>query len=276
MSKPVLFLDIDGVLNSRWWATQSKHSHGTDAAALDPACCALLRGVLDATGAGVVLSSSWRHVVTLDGMAGLLAQRGCPGVRFIGATPEWVSRGETIVRGFESRGHEIRAWLSEHPECERFAIVDDDREARHASRRFVRTDPEVGLTPRDCARLVALLNALGRPTSVRPRPGRQEESMETLSELIGQAHAAKARVIARMEQTSTSIVTYRDGVMEWEGDADLAALEQAMHEAVGRATERFHRLMMETHPAALHSYPEGPAVIEAMRAATASRSSGGE
>jgi hypothetical protein len=58
----VLFLDIDGVLNSTayWWREGQDVPMG-QAGAIDPAAVARLNRIIEATGAVVVLSSSWRR-----------------------------------------------------------------------------------------------------------------------------------------------------------------------------------------------------------------------
>jgi hypothetical protein len=162
-SKPVLFLDIDGVLNSARWFEKSISERGgvnaTDwAKMLDPECCIRLRHVLLATRCDVVLSSSWRSAHGNDDVAAFIASRGCP-ISFIGATPEWRSKHGSVVAGYETRGAEIQAWLlAQNPErTGPIAIVDDCNDMGPLGNRLVRTDREVGLQDANVIRLIFLL-----------------------------------------------------------------------------------------------------------------------
>ena len=53
----VIFLDFDGVLNSAKYLL----GHGDCGVAIDPARMALLKQIVDATDAKIVLSTSWRE-----------------------------------------------------------------------------------------------------------------------------------------------------------------------------------------------------------------------
>lgn len=181
----VLFLDVDGVLNSSAYLElrAAARANGDWAQLLDPAACALLNDVLAATGARIVLSSDWRfRVESLVHMERMLRARGALCAEIVGQTPDIVRRckdegvafrlrwlSEQLRAGREladiktwpwaGRGDEILAWLAEHPNVERYAVVDDDDAGmREAATRLVQTDPAVGLTQANADALVALLN----------------------------------------------------------------------------------------------------------------------
>ena len=150
----VLFVDIDGVLNSRSYVQRAgwEPPLGTerDLQIIDPEAVALLNLVVEATGAHLVITSSWRATYEVDVLRSMLEQRGFSG-RILGVTPELVGR---------QRSKEIARWLAE---CERevvesFAIVDDedDAGADHPPR-FVQTTFDEGLTRTHALRLIALL-----------------------------------------------------------------------------------------------------------------------
>lgn len=148
---PVLFLDVDGVLNSeRWWASMPPPPNPPPQW-VDPACVARLDALARETGARLVLSSSWRLILGVEKTGAALASRGL-------SAP---LAGETPVRthdGAEAdRWGEIRAWLDLHPEVTRWAIVDDLPLAGVPDGRLVQTSIAVGLTDEDCARLRAVL-----------------------------------------------------------------------------------------------------------------------
>ena len=110
----VLFLDIDGVLNSRRsciaFGGYPHEVTGHPRQMFDEVAVALIRGIVKQAGAKVVLSSSWR-IVDDHGHIG----QGLD-MPIIDATP--------VLAG--KRGEEIAAWLAAHPEVETYAIVDDD------------------------------------------------------------------------------------------------------------------------------------------------------
>src|SRR5690606_20696318 len=117
----VIFLDIDGVLNS----TRSSAALGgmpwpglkkeRDWQLFDPVAVGLLRRACEKTGAVCVLSSSWRALLDDFGLQDL-AQR--LGVKIIGRT--------RTTQGGEIRGKQIADWLEAHPEVDAYAILDDD------------------------------------------------------------------------------------------------------------------------------------------------------
>lgn len=142
----VVFLDIDGVLNShRTVYAFGDFPHGTkpDAVALfDQVAVAMVRNLCRAAGAVVVLSSSWRK---LHRWADVGAALGLP---IIDATP---SLG-TI------RGAEIADWLQRHPEVTHYAIVDDDSDMLpEQAGHFVQTNARDGLTMTAFEGLCAIL-----------------------------------------------------------------------------------------------------------------------
>lgn len=154
----LVFLDFDGVLNSGTYQRTvaagltdaefvTRSSKLLDADAVEKVNC-----LLAATGARVVVSSTWRIGMTVPEVQALLEERGFAGV-VCGLTPQL----------HVERGTEIQAWLEErrtHPEHAggvRFVILDDG-EMGELSPHHVKTDFEVGLTDADCARAIELLS----------------------------------------------------------------------------------------------------------------------
>lgn len=56
----VIFLDIDGVLNSNDWYVKTRGVGGYNGGDVDPECIELINDLIDATGAKIIMSSSWR------------------------------------------------------------------------------------------------------------------------------------------------------------------------------------------------------------------------
>lgn len=130
----VLFLDIDGVLNSaRSCYALGGFPHGFDAenkAKFDHVAIALVRKLCEETGASICLSSSWRIIHSVHECANGLD------LPIFGRTPSLSS----------SRGNEIAAWLADHPEVTTYAIIDDDSDMLPEQRRFfVKTNHYDGL-----------------------------------------------------------------------------------------------------------------------------------
>lgn len=153
----VLFLDIDGVLNSSGWMAAG-HMRDDVLGHFAPHLCARLERVLAATNAVIVVSSSWRIAHSDSAIQHYLRTRGVPSARVIGSTPTHVEQaGHGIRVGYESRGHEIVAWLRAHPQVASFAIVDDSDDMGPVKSRLVRTSWARGIEDVHVDRLIALL-----------------------------------------------------------------------------------------------------------------------
>ncbi len=137
----VLFLDIDGVLNSTRSAAafggcpwpRNRNMAG-DWEKFDQVAVKLMARLVQETGAHVVLSSTWR--------IGMDQDRATELGDFLG----YVISSATPGGGGE-RGTQIKQWLDEHPGVEKFVIVDDDSDMlAEQLPHFVKVDPRVGLT----------------------------------------------------------------------------------------------------------------------------------
>jgi hypothetical protein len=151
----VLFLDVDGVLNYR-----AIFGQGTPSPVC-PTAFRRVREVVQATGAKIGLSSTWRR-----GTRG--ADRHLDKLERIGLfelthddwrTPyDLPARGDGPLADYPSRGDEIADWLSRHPEVAAYAIVDDDSDMLEEQRQFfVQTTFEDGMLDRHRDALIAIL-----------------------------------------------------------------------------------------------------------------------
>lgn len=173
----VLFLDIDGVLNSENWFAYRIYCVKNNMVnilmnfvdtddrnikhkltMLDDRAIANLNRIIEETGCKVVLSSSWRspneseNIFTQD----LLKLKGFK-YEFYDVTPRlWFS--DFSIR----RGEEIKFWLdkeSEKHEIESFVILDDDSDMLpEQMNNFIHVDGQVGLTDRDVLTAIEILN----------------------------------------------------------------------------------------------------------------------
>lgn len=109
----VIFLDVDGVLNSNEYIEKIKNKNiqGIQSE-IDVEKVKLLKKAIDETGAKVVLSSSWRYTRNAHDLKELLGSFGI----YTDSTP--------FVRG--ERGLEIKQWLSDNQDVEDFVILDDE------------------------------------------------------------------------------------------------------------------------------------------------------
>jgi hypothetical protein len=119
----VLFLDIDGVLNSREWYLRNKENIITNSGfmyrhqeELDPKACALVNELCTEFSLAIVISSTWRRLHTIGEIQMMLANKGLH-APVIGATPQ-------LRGGF--RGQEVDEWLYDNPGVTKHVILDDD------------------------------------------------------------------------------------------------------------------------------------------------------
>ena len=161
----VLFLDIDGVLNTGWWYSQMDRNTPKDkyGYAFDPKSVANLKKILDKTGADIVISSSWKSFGLLE-LEDMWKDRGLPG-KIIGITPNTVS-DEMLLNAdldhmelFSIRGMEINEWLTKNGKhVSHYVIIDDmDNFLPEQKSHFVQTNPEVGITTEDTERAIMIL-----------------------------------------------------------------------------------------------------------------------
>ena len=162
----VLFLDIDGVLNTKYWYTQMDRNTPKDkyGYAFDPNSVANLKRIVEDTGAEIVISSSWK-CMGLSQMEDMWRDRNLPG-RIIGITPNSVSDEMLLnadidsIELFHIRGMEIKEWLAKHGKrVSNYVIIDDmDNMLPEQQSHFVQTNPEIGITKDDVERSITILN----------------------------------------------------------------------------------------------------------------------
>ena len=179
-STRIVFLDVDGVLNSlrsaardnaagktrdTLWMSGFYGGHGgdwseridrairPDGVLWDQECVGHLRWLLQQTGALVVISSTWKVHCPTDCFRRMLAFYDCE-AEVVGATPDLRHHGDF-------RGNEIKLWLDFHPAIRRYVILDDcgDMTDEQKAGHFVQTDSSVGLTRADAEQAAALLLA---------------------------------------------------------------------------------------------------------------------
>lgn len=160
----VIFLDIDGVLNSNIW-NNNHQKEISDGTLIDAEKVNLLAGLVRETGARIILHSGWKY--WFDENAKPLRKEAVrlqsmlvdEGLKIAGITPDHSTEEIRRTKRFSLiKAGEILAWLAEHEEVRRWVVIDDlDLHNEEVARHQVRTDAGVGLTSEDVRRAEELL-----------------------------------------------------------------------------------------------------------------------
>ena len=182
----VIFLDIDGVLNSNDWYVYREDNVDTysiDAQypfyEFDPRAIERLNRIIESTGAKIVVSSTWRHGETVESMQILFDRLSLKG-EIVGLTP-----GLSCKKPYEDksrytipRGCEIEWWLDNEGKFQRinwsreeqqkyidkaivknYVIFDDDSDMLFGQREhFIHTSFMFGLTDEHAEKAISILN----------------------------------------------------------------------------------------------------------------------
>ena len=107
----IIFLDIDGVLNSDDYIDRAKNEQGIEQH-IDIEKVTLLKKAINETNAQIVLTSSWKNSKDITSLRELFTKYEI----YFDVTPfiNW------------ERGLEIKQWLSKHKDVEDYIILDDE------------------------------------------------------------------------------------------------------------------------------------------------------
>ena len=159
----VIFLDIDGVLNTAnyqgWrqiWGLKTSDKHGC---LFSPRAVRNLRRLLKWTDAKIVISSSWR-LRCMEEMELMWVERKMPG-RIYDLTPYMYGHG----CDYANRGFEIDKWLHENHATENPFVILDDRYdfLPHQRPNAIITNYRRGLTLWDVLKARIILNNRKHP-----------------------------------------------------------------------------------------------------------------
>lgn len=151
----IVFLDIDGVLNSDvYYTMKSNVNKEFPFSEIDPRNIFLLNKILERTGAGIVISSNRRLEYTKDVISDCFKKLGFIG-EIIGYTPDLCSYNKFMVRG-----NEILKWMTD--ECPvnltNYVIIDDESEILYEQKdNFVKVDNAIGLCNTDVLKSIKIL-----------------------------------------------------------------------------------------------------------------------
>lgn len=145
----VVFLDVDGVLNSDDWAWDLFNKYGVQVyrenILYEPALLQLRR-IINETDAKIVISSSWRKIPSAYNDLKMWLNKY--GMAIYDKTP-YVGK---------TRGHDISAWLKKHSGIDEYVILDDDSDMDDQFDHFVMTNYFVGLTKENADECIKRLN----------------------------------------------------------------------------------------------------------------------
>ncbi len=166
MFETVIFLDVDGVLNCETSKSYVITEDRRVLTGIDKDKVKRLASIVAATGADIVLTSSWRNGwYTSDGF-------------LFGSTTlsnhakylrnHLYKKGKLFIRdktsnSYKGRGEEIIFWLKMHPQTKAWVVLDDDEEWSdfyehdEIMRHWVKTDYETGLTDDDATAAIQIL-----------------------------------------------------------------------------------------------------------------------
>lgn len=155
MNRPIVFLDFDGVLNTEQYqarlAIDGKPTKDAWGPLFDPCAVANLRKILEATDAAIVISSSWRYLYRLGSLRMMWEVRELPG-EILDTLPCGAS--------YISRGEDIEYWLEKHGHPD-YVIVDDlDDFLPSQHKRFVETNPTIGITGADAHKAIEIIDSI--------------------------------------------------------------------------------------------------------------------
>jgi hypothetical protein len=156
----VIFLDIDGVLNSQEFLQNNKNEP------VDKRNVSILRGVIDKTGAVIVMSSAWRlwfddNMMPKEGYSqylyDILSELG---IKIFAKTPDFSTEEIRAKKTFSHiKAKEIIAWLNEHRSVEKYAVIDDlDLMNEEVNARLIKINGQVGITEEDAIRVIDMIS----------------------------------------------------------------------------------------------------------------------
>lgn len=148
----IVFLDFDGVLNSRALVERAPRPLVLGPELLAEDAVARVERLAVEANAAIVVSSTWRLSFGRHALETMLRTRGLRTTRVLDVTP--------MIPHKRGRGQEIQAWLDAAPaergSLEGLVILDDEPDMLHLAPWLVQSSFETGLTDAHlaCARAV--------------------------------------------------------------------------------------------------------------------------
>jgi hypothetical protein len=182
----IIFLDIDGVLNSYTDFLESSlygHPFNTGKIVISSGKLCLLEYIVRNTDAKIVISSTWRSHFTLDEIYEMFKVRGFKLPRKV-----IIDKTETHRHGFSSgpeyfRKSEIKEWLKANKPIESYVILDDIRPSffEGMTDNLVTTRDDDGLNRLSTEQAITIL---GRNKKSQAKQDKYNESLDLLLSCI--------------------------------------------------------------------------------------------
>lgn len=146
----IIFLDIDGVLNSSNFLFKTKGIIVDPNDLIDKDNVSILNSITDATNAKIVISSDWRHgfIGNFNKLKSVMKNHGITGD----------IHGMTHTAS-DNRGKQILDWINDsYTKVDCYIVLDDNStDVDKVDRRLVRTNSIYGLTLDDAKIAIAML-----------------------------------------------------------------------------------------------------------------------
>jgi hypothetical protein len=161
----IIFLDVDGVLNSNFW-NENHQREISDGTLIDEDKVKLLSEIISRTEASIVLHSGWRfwfnkNIQPLRKESQRLVEiLKRYHIIISDITPDFSTEEIRETKKFSLvKAKEILAWLHEHPEVKKWIVIDDlylhDDEIEKYQ---LKTNQIIGLTQRDVDVAIEMLH----------------------------------------------------------------------------------------------------------------------
>jgi len=156
----VIFLDIDGVLNSEEFLKNNETEM------IDRDNVSILKNIIDKTGAVIVMSSGWRlwfddNMRPKDGYSQCLYDILCEfDIKLFGKTPDYSTEEIRTKKTFSHvKAKEISAWISQHETIGKYVVLDDlNLKNEEINSHLVRTNAKVGITEADAKSVIDMIS----------------------------------------------------------------------------------------------------------------------
>lgn len=156
MTMIIVFLDIDGVLNSNFW-NDNHQKEISDGTLIDKEKIRILVPLIKKTNASIILHSGWRFWfdselkplrIEAQRLIELLAEEG---LTISGVTPDLTTEKIRATKKFSLvKADEILLWLKLHNDVTGWVVLDDlDLHNCRVEQHQVKTNQKIGLTAGD-------------------------------------------------------------------------------------------------------------------------------
>ena len=162
--KKVIFLDIDGVLNSNFW-NDNHQREISDGTLIDESKIKLLGELIRNTSAEIILHSGWKYwfdsnleplCKEAENLRNMLNKEG---ILVGGVTPDHSTEEIRKSKKFSLvKADEILDWLEQHIDVYKWIVIDDlNLHNEEVAIHQVKTDQSIGLTLEDVRKAEKML-----------------------------------------------------------------------------------------------------------------------